>query len=82
MRVHCAEFDITAPTGRNGIEQLIDVIAGQTASLHRSSPSDTLSCRWHDFRGQIGHSKLPGQILGGYDVGEVSLRPLMAAVRG
>jgi len=51
MRVHCAEFDITAPTGRNGIEQLIDVIAGQTASLHRSSPSDTLSCRWHDFRG-------------------------------
>ena len=32
--------------------------------------------------GQIGHSKLPGQILGGYDVGEVGLRPLMAAVTG
>lgn len=41
MRAHLAEFGIAAPTGRNGIEQLLDVIADPT---DQRVPADAWFC--------------------------------------
>lgn len=41
MRAHLAEFGIAAPIGRNGIEQLLDVIADPT---DERVPADARFC--------------------------------------
>ena len=41
LRAHCAEFGVVAPIGRNGIEQLLDVIADPT---DERVPADARFC--------------------------------------
>ena len=59
IRAHLAEFGIVAPVGRNGVEQLLGVVADpMTNGCPRSRARVSPRSRWRNRRGRVGHDRL------------------------